>query len=74
LGKVNSAAATIVVNPAAGPLTLSGDFEMNPVISPPTIPAMIPENNGAFEPSAIPKHSGRATKKTTIEAGKSDLK
>ena len=41
---------------------------------PPTIPAMIPENNGAPDASAMPKHSGKATKKTTRPAGKSSFK
>jgi hypothetical protein len=34
---------------------------------------MIPENNGAPEAKAIPKHKGTATKNTTILAGKSFL-
>jgi hypothetical protein len=41
---------------------------------PPIIPAIKPENRGAPLASAIPKHSGRATKKTTILAGKSCFK
>jgi hypothetical protein len=41
---------------------------------PPTIPAMMPEKRGAFEPSAMPRQRGRATKKTTIAAGKSACK
>jgi len=32
---------------------------------------MIPENNGAPEPNAIPRQSGSATKKTTTEADRS---
>jgi hypothetical protein len=31
---------------------------------------MIPENKGAFDPNAMPKHSGKATKNTTTDAGK----
>ena len=38
---------------------------------PPTIPAISPENKGAPEASAIPRHNGRATSATTIEAGMS---
>ena len=34
---------------------------------------MIPENRGAPDAKAIPKHNGTATKKTTILAGKSLL-
>jgi hypothetical protein len=41
---------------------------------PPTIPAMIPENKGAPEASAMPRQSGKATKNTTRPAGKSSLK
>jgi hypothetical protein len=36
------------------------------------IPAIRPENNGAPEARAIPKHNGSATKNTTTEAGKSE--
>jgi hypothetical protein len=35
------------------------------------MPAMMPENKGAPEASAIPKHNGKATKNTTILAGRS---
>jgi hypothetical protein len=38
---------------------------------PPAIPAIRPENKGAFDPRAIPRQSGSATKKTTTDAGKS---
>jgi hypothetical protein len=41
---------------------------------PPTIPAIIPENKGAPDANAIPKHNGSATKKTTKPAGKSSFK
>jgi hypothetical protein len=33
---------------------------------PPTIPANSPENKGALDANATPKHSGNATKNTTI--------
>jgi hypothetical protein len=65
---------TIAINPAAGPLTLSDDPLNKPITMPPTTPAMMPEKRGAFEPNAIPKQRGRATKKTTIAAGKSACK
>jgi hypothetical protein len=42
-----------------------------PTTIPPTIPAMIPEKSGAPDASAIPRHSGTATKNTTILAGRS---
>jgi hypothetical protein len=32
---------------------------------------MIPENNGAPDASAMPRHRGRATRKTTTPEGKS---
>jgi hypothetical protein len=41
---------------------------------PPIIPVKTPANNGAPEAMAIPKHKGRATKNTTILAGKSYFK
>ena len=65
---------TITVKPAAGPLTLSDDPLANATTIPPTIPAIIPENKGAPDASAMPKHNGNATKKTTSPAGKSFLK
>jgi hypothetical protein len=64
---------TITASPAAGPLTPSGDPLAIPTIIPPTMPAIIPEKSGAPEASAIPRHSGSATKNTTILAGKSLL-
>jgi hypothetical protein len=36
---------------------------------PPTIPDTMPLIKGAPEASATPRHKGRATKKTTIDAG-----
>jgi hypothetical protein len=65
---------TITARPAAGPLTPRADPLKIDMIIPPTIPAMIPENNGAPDASAIPRHNGTATRKTTILEGKSDLK
>lgn len=70
----STAAATIAVKPAAGPLTLNGDLLIDATTIPPTIPAMIPLNAGAFDAIAIPKHNGNAIRKTTIEDGKSDLR
>jgi hypothetical protein len=62
------------VSPAAGPLTLSGEPLVKATTVPPTIPEIIPENNGAPEAKAIPKQSGNATKNTTKPAGKSFFK
>lgn len=38
---------------------------------PPTMPEMTPEKSGAPEASAMPSHSGRATRNTTSAAGAS---
>ena len=68
------AANTIVVSPAAGPLTLRGEPLNAPTTIPPMIPEMIPENKGAPDAKAMPRHKGRAMRKTTMEAEKSYLK
>jgi len=65
------AASTMEVSPAAGPLTLNGDPLSEPTTIPPAIPAISPENNGAPDASAMPRHRGSATRKTTTAAGKS---
>ena len=64
----------IAVKPAAGPLTLKFDLLNEPITIPPTIPEIKPENNGAPEASAIPKHKGSAIKNTTNPDDKSDFK
>jgi hypothetical protein len=64
----------MAVSPAAGPETLMCDLLSVPTIIPPTIPAIIPDNGGAPDASAIPKHNGNATRNTTRPDGKSDLK
>ena len=68
------AVKTIAANPAAGPLTPIWEPLKAPTMTPPTIPAIKPENNGAPLARAIHKQSGKATKKTTILAGKSAFK
>ena len=68
------ATRTIAVKPAAGPDTDKWDLLKYPTTIPPIIPDMIPENKGAPLASAIPKHNGKATKKTTKPAAKSDLR
>jgi hypothetical protein len=40
---------------------------------PPTIPEIIPENKGAPDANAMPRHKGSATKKTTKPEGRSDF-
>jgi len=61
----------MTVNPAAGPLTPSGEPLAIPTTMPPTMPAMIPENKGAPDAKAIPRHKGSATKKHYNTAGRS---
>ena len=70
-GSFNTPAATIAVNPAAGPLTLSWLPLINPTIIPPTTPAIIPLISFTPLATAMPKQSGMAIKKTTIEAERS---
>ena len=65
---------TIAAKPAAGPLTPIFEPLKAPTITPPMIPAITPENKGAPLAKAIPKQSGKATKNTTILAGKSLFK
>jgi hypothetical protein len=67
-------ASTIVVRPAAGPLTLREELLKNPITTPPTMPAIIPLTIGAPEANAIPRHKGSATKNTTMAAGISYFK
>jgi hypothetical protein len=61
----------MVVNPAAGPLTLSEESLNEATTMPPTTPAMIPEKRGAPDANATPKHNGSATRNTTIPDGRS---
>lgn len=68
------AVSTMAVRPAAGPETLMWERLMLPTTIPPTTPAIMPDNGGAPEANAIPKHNGSATKKTTRPDGKSDLR
>ena len=67
------AVKTIAVKPAAGPVTLNAELLKNPTIIPPITPETIPANNGAPEAKAIPKHNGKATKKTTRPDARSPL-
>lgn len=64
-------AATTVVSPAAGPLTLSGDLLKKETTTPPMIPESNPAYNGAPDANAIPKQSGSATRNTERPAGRS---
>jgi hypothetical protein len=64
-------AATTVDNPAAGPDSTSCDPLITETTMPPMTPERIPEYKGAPGASAMPKQSGRATKKTERPAGKS---
>ena len=69
LPKSVMAPKTMAAKPAAGPETEIGELLMNPITSPPTIPAKIPESGGAPDANAIPKQSGNATRNTTIPEG-----
>ena len=63
----------MAANPAAGPLTPMLDPLILATTIPPIIQAISPEKSGAPLANAIPKHKGKATKNTTILAGKSLL-
>ncbi len=65
---------TNAAKPAAGPLTLSLEPLKEPITIPPMIPEIKPLKKGAPDAKEIPRHSGRATKKTTNPAGKSFFK
>ena len=67
------AAKTTAVKPAAGPLTLTFERLKNPTTTPPITPEIIPESIGAPLANETPKQRGKATRKTTILAGKSYL-
>lgn len=64
-------AATKVDSPAAGPETAKFDLLIEPATIPPIIPDNKPAYKGAPDAKAIPKHNGKATKKTEIPAAKS---
>lgn len=57
-------ARTMEVKPAAGPLTLSLEPLIDETTIPPIMPDNKPESKFTFWDRAIPKQSGRATKKT----------
>jgi hypothetical protein len=62
--KVAKAPRIIATSPAAGPLTLRCDLLKEPMMIPPITPDTIPENKGALDAWAIPRHKGKAIKKT----------
>src|SRR6218665_1806018 len=67
------ATKTIAVSPAAGPETEILELLINPTTIPPTIPAITPDNGGAPDANAIPRHNGNATRNTTRPDGKFSL-
>ena len=71
--KSETPATKIAVKPAAGPDTLMGELLKQPTIRPPIIPEITPAKGGAPEANAMPKQSGRATKKTTKPEEKFDF-
>jgi hypothetical protein len=42
---------------------------MKPMMTPPMIPDIMPDINGAPDANAIPRHNGNATRNTTSPAG-----
>jgi hypothetical protein len=56
----------IAVRPAAGPETLNCEVLKYPTTIPPTIPEIIPENNGAPEAKAILNKEEEPLKKLLI--------
>ena len=64
---------TMTLKPAAGPEILSTEPLSAPITIPPVIPAIKPDDKGAPEARAIPKHNGNATKNTTRPADKSPI-
>ena len=57
----------MAVSPAAGPDTLTCDPLRPPNHEAPMMPASIPENNGAPDAMAMPRHRGNATKKPPLK-------
>ena len=64
-------ATTIAARPAAGPVTLTREALSGPTTRPPRMPEINPDNSGAPEAWAMPRHNGRATRKTTSPASRS---
>ena len=65
------AVTTSALKPAAGPETISDDPLNEPTTTAPTMPEMMPEKSGAPDARAMPRQSGTATRKITIDAGMS---
>ena len=61
---------TMAAKPAAGPETEICELLKKPITRPPIIPAIMPDNGGAPDARAIPKHSGSATRNTTNPEGR----
>ena len=62
---------TTAARPAAGPHTESWARLISGTTRPPTMPATRPAMGGAPDASAMPRHSGTATRNTTRPAGAS---
>ena len=63
--------STMEIKPAAGPDTESGERLISGTTMPPTIPATSPLRGDTPLAIAMPRHSGNATRNTTIPATKS---
>ena len=61
----------MVVSPAAGPDTASGDLLIAATIIPPIMPDKSPAYKGTPDARAMPRQSGNATRKTDRPAAKS---
>ena len=65
------AATTMVTSPAAGPLTAKREGLRAVTTRPPMMPVSRPTKGGKPLAWAMPRHSGRATRKTTMPARES---
>src|SRR5450830_73888 len=62
---------TMTIKPAAGPLTLMAEPLNVATITPPMMPEIMPLIGATPDALAIPRHKGRATRKTTMPASRS---
>jgi hypothetical protein len=61
----------MTIKPAAGPLIVNSELLRNGVSIPPTIAVKIPAIGGTPEATEMPRHSGKAIKKTRRPDAKS---
>ena len=71
MNQASDGGKTITANPAAGPLTPSGESLAMPTTMPPIIPAIMPANKGVSEANAISRPAGLLQKKRQyLQAGR----